>query len=711
MRIRWKLLIVLLSISLVPILFMRWNGQRSMKNMGNDLAKRTRDVLSLRTSSELKNLVEEHATILRRERDLLEMALQVQASELEKRFAVEPIQSEIGNFDKMDAPGTIQIETWPSTKHLRVHGRMQSRPLYVSYKDQTYLNPSSISKNDAVASFNRISDMVSVYRSLERKHPDLIFWQLTILESGTQTVYPAVRHIPMMYNTFIAEWYHLAREKKQVIWSKPSIDPFTMQLAFTVSSPFFNPDGELAGVTAIVVPVDALLQVDEHIRQLSKNVISLLVRTSISSASNRPAIRILARGQIRRKMYHHWRASQSNDWLTSKDNRQFEQMITDLQNHKTGVKDMPYRGQESLMAYGCMDEYCTALLLIIRKEDIVKEAVLMESYVLDRVDQQIKITGIILATVILFIIFLSFFLSRSVTKNINKVVKASRSIASGDFKTRVQIKARDEMGELGRTFDRMIPALEEHVKMKQALDVAMEVQQNLLPKEMPKFDGLDIAAKSIYCDETGGDFYDFMDFCCRDRNVLGVVIGDVSDHGISAALLMATARAFLRCRVTQPGKIMDIINSVNALLAKDTAETNQFVTLFYMELNRKDKKIDWIRAGHDPAVLYDPSTDNLEELRGTGISLGINDGFKYPANVKTGLSQGQIILMGTDGIWETRNPSGEMFGKERLIDLVRRHSQSSANEILNSVVGSLEKFRDEAKQEDDVTLVVIKIVR
>ena len=136
----------------------------------------------------------------------------------------------------------------------------------------------------------------------------------------------------------------------------------------------------------------------------------------------------------------------------------------------------------------------------------------------------------------------------------------------------------------------------------------------------------------------------------------------------------------------------------------------RFQRIHYTLIDR-DKKIDWIRAGHDPAILYDPSTDNLEELRGTGISLGINDGFKYPANVKTGLSQGQIILMGTDGIWETRNSSGEMFGKERLYDLIRLHSQSSANEILNSVVGSLEKFRDEAKQEDDVTLVVIKIVR
>ena len=121
---------------------------------------------------------------------------------------------------------------------------------------------------------------------------------------------------------------------------------------------------------------------------------------------------------------------------------------------------------------------------------------------------------------------------------------------------------------------------------------------------------------------------------------------------------------------------MDVINSVNVLLAKDTAETNQFVTLFYIEIDHKNKAVEWIRAGHDPAVLYDPITDTLEELRGTGLSLGINHDFNYPANVKTDLSVGQIILMGTDGIWETRNSSGEMFGKERLNDLIRLHSKS-----------------------------------
>jgi sigma-B regulation protein RsbU (phosphoserine phosphatase) len=300
-------------------------------------------------------------------------------------------------------------------------------------------------------------------------------------------------------------------------------------------------------------------------------------------------------------------------------------------------------------------------------------------------------------------------LSRSVTRNIQKLVKASRQIASGDFKTRVRINSKDEMGELGRTFDRMVPELEERIQMKQALDVAMQVQQNLLPQKMPKFEGVDVAARSIYCDETGGDFYDFMDFCCRDPDTIGAVIGDVSGHGIPAALLMATARAFLRCRVTQPGDIAEVINDVNQLVAKDVSETAQFLTLFYMELNAREKKVEWIRAGHDPAFVYCPDKDSFEELRGKGLSLGVEDDIKYFHNTRSGLSNGQIIIAGTDGVWETQDSSGEMFGKNRLKDIIRRYAKTTSEDILDAILQELEAFRGDGKQEDDVTLVIMKI--
>ncbi len=226
---------------------------------------------------------------------------------------------------------------------------------------------------------------------------------------------------------------------------------------------------------------------------------------------------------------------------------------------------------------------------------------------------------------------------------------------------------------------------------------------------MPIVKGLDIAARSIYCDETGGDLYDFLEIDDCNADCIGIAVGDVSGHGIPAALLMATVRAFLKSRVTQPGSTAEIISDVNRLVTHDTGETGQFMTLFYAEIDPRERTIHWVRAGHDPAMLYTPDPDTIEELRGKGIALGVDGGSEYQGQIIKGLSQGQVLLIGTDGIWETRNDSGEMFGKERLKALIRRHAHLSAKRMITSIIDELQAFRKSVKQDDDITLVVIKI--
>jgi sigma-B regulation protein RsbU (phosphoserine phosphatase) len=710
MRIRWKILIVLLSIALTPIMLMRWNAQRGMQKMGNDLATIARDALIHKASLELRIIVEEHSRVLRREKDLIEMALRVQVSELEKRFAGAHYPDILNSRNQVSSGKPDQPFYRPPAKRFTVMGNGRIRPLSVSYDRQSFRLPSG-SPNKPSDVYKSISSMVPVYRSLASMHPDLIFWQLTVLEDGTQTVYPALAtpHLPMMYDSLATQWYRQARENKRISWSLPIPDAFTRQFIMIVSAPIRAPDGNYLGATAIAVPVNALLQEDEHFQYLSDNIQSVLIRPESKSPGENPGIRIVARQRRLEDRHHHWWAALSDDWLKTDDEILLNTMAKDLQNQRTGVIEMMYEEKESLMAYGCIDEYCTALLLIVPKADMVAEAVSMENYVHTRIDEQIKITGFLLAGVIALVSLVAFLISGSITGNIRKLVAAARSIAAGNFQTRTGITAGDEMGELGRTFDQMVPALEERVKIKQALDVAMEVQQNLLPQEMPQTPGLDIAARSIYCDETGGDFYDFMDFCCRENKVVGLAVGDVTGHGISAALLMATTRAFLRSRVMQPGDITDVITDVNSLIAKDTEETHQFVTLFYLEINRRERQMTWIRAGHDPAIIYDPATDRFDELRGEGLSLGIDRTYKYTANTTNSLTARQVIVIGTDGVWEAQNPSGEMFGKKRLKDLIRRNHQAPAEKILSSIVDSITKFQAETRTVDDVTLAIVKV--
>jgi sigma-B regulation protein RsbU (phosphoserine phosphatase) len=234
----------------------------------------------------------------------------------------------------------------------------------------------------------------------------------------------------------------------------------------------------------------------------------------------------------------------------------------------------------------------------------------------------------------------------------------------------------------------------------------MEVQQNLLPAAPPPMAGLDIAGKSIYCEETGGDYYDFLDM---DDHKIDVMVGDVAGHGISSALLMTTARAFLRLRAALPGTIKEIVADVNTQLCKDVQDSGQFMTLFYAEIDVRKNHICWVSAGHDPALLFEPATDSFTALSGKGLPLGVDEKAVYD-ETRHPILPGNIIIFGTDGVWEAPNPQGEMFGKDRLQDIVRVHAGHSAHQIVEAVIAAVERFQGaNHRRQDDITLTVIKV--
>jgi len=313
-------------------------------------------------------------------------------------------------------------------------------------------------------------------------------------------------------------------------------------------------------------------------------------------------------------------------------------------------------------------------------------------------------------TAVLMVLGTLFFLRRRIITPVLSVAEGSARVASGDLETRLVPRGRNEISNLVRSFNQMVEGLRQRDQMRQSLEIAMEVQQNLLPKDDPKFEGLDIAGKSIYCDETGGDYYDFFEFGEYRTGKIGIVLGDVSGHGISSALLMATARAFLRQRAALPGTISQVISDINRQLARDVVDSGSFMSMFYMIIDKTNKSLKWVRAGHDPAIFYDPNTDKISELKGAGMALGVDENWLYEENEKQNLEKGQIIVLGTDGIWEARNPKGEMLGKEPIYTTIRENADLDAKSILNTIVESLAKFQDNLNAEDDVTLVVIKIL-
>jgi PAS domain S-box-containing protein len=244
---------------------------------------------------------------------------------------------------------------------------------------------------------------------------------------------------------------------------------------------------------------------------------------------------------------------------------------------------------------------------------------------------------------------------------------------------------------------------------KRSLSLAAEVQRSLLPEEAPCAEGLDVAGRTLSCDEIGGDYFDFLDDGQCPQDAFSMAVGDVTGHGVDAALLMATARAFLRMRASQCGGGAQIVTELNRHLARDVADSGRFMTLSFIRFHPADRTLHWVRAGHPPALVYDPAADRFRELMGRGLPLGVDGRHRYEEYVDRDLQPGHIIAIGTDGIWEAADRQRHRYGIERFCEVIRRNAGRTAGEIIEAVMADIKAFTLGARQEDDITLVIAKV--
>lgn len=239
----------------------------------------------------------------------------------------------------------------------------------------------------------------------------------------------------------------------------------------------------------------------------------------------------------------------------------------------------------------------------------------------------------------------------------------------------------------------------ERERLEQEMRVARLIQQTLLPKELPDLPGWTMAAYYQAAREVGGDFYDFLYF---EDGQLGIVIGDVTDKGVPAALVMATTRSMLRAaalRHSSPGKVLELTND---LLHPDIPP-RMFVTCFYAVLDPTTGRLRYANAGHD--LPYRHHKGRVSELRATGMPLGLMPGMSYE-ECETVLAPGEHILFYSDGLVEAHNPERVMFGFPHLMQLLEGHKSGNTIEFL---LDQLEHFTGtDWEQEDDITLVTLR---
>ena len=244
----------------------------------------------------------------------------------------------------------------------------------------------------------------------------------------------------------------------------------------------------------------------------------------------------------------------------------------------------------------------------------------------------------------------------------------------------------------------------EKQKMEVALGVAQDIQGSVLPGEAPQVAGFEIAGRCVSCDETGGDYYDFIEL---PGDELGIAIGDVTGHGIGSALLMMSARSLLRASVGTNDDMRQLLIKVNNLLAADVRD-GMFMSLFYAVLSPATSSLRYLSAGHDPGIMVRASSGEVELLPSRTCPMGIFEDFPMNEPEEFKMSPGDVLYLSTDGIPETEDANQELFGRERLEELIVKCIDKSPVEIIDAVLAAADQHRGTGEQTDDLTIVVIK---
>lgn len=239
-------------------------------------------------------------------------------------------------------------------------------------------------------------------------------------------------------------------------------------------------------------------------------------------------------------------------------------------------------------------------------------------------------------------------------------------------------------------------------QIERDLKLAAEIQKDFLPKVSPLHENFEIDGMNTPCYQVGGDYYDFI---AIDPERLGIVIADVSGKGMGASLLMASLRAALHSEINPGYKLKQMVSNLNDFVHRSSS-INSFITFFFCELNKNSGELSYINAGHNPPLILDKK-GRIHFLESCGFCLGMFSPVVYEPR-KITLSSGEIALLFTDGITESRNKENEEFTLDKLIDILQNHSQLSASKLIDKINIELSSFTSGVDQMDDQTLVIIK---
>jgi sigma-B regulation protein RsbU (phosphoserine phosphatase) len=301
-------------------------------------------------------------------------------------------------------------------------------------------------------------------------------------------------------------------------------------------------------------------------------------------------------------------------------------------------------------------------------------------------------------------------ISRRMTRHLATLTDGVRQLSSGDFRTRVPVRSSDEFGTLAGAFNQMAADLERHQtlvveqeRLRRELELSRLIQTEMLPRAPLVAGTAEIAGVSMPAREVGGDFFNY--FVLPDGR-LALLVGDVSGKGVSAALLMANVQATLRARLPHESDLAVLADALDRELDRNTPGP-VYLTLFLGIVDMDGRLLRYVNAGHNPQFLL-RGDGTIHPMGSTGLPIALYAGHGY-RETRVEIAPGDLLFFYTDGLVETENEAGDMFGAERLQALLAAEHRHGVGTVLQRVEEAVTTFRGHAEPFDDATLMALRI--
>ncbi len=538
---------------------------------------------------------------------------------------------------------------------------------------------------------DRINELFSSVRSAR---VGLYLWQAAIFADGTQIVQPPDSDIASV----ASNWQQENFTGSATVWKLLLVDG---QLQIIAAQPIFDRRRRIVAVTAMAIRYERFFRDWQlgALQHLHGRI--FIVKPTVNTFGTPAAIDSIVEVVMPQENQDRALLAQ-HDFATSSG---FTTLLTHLASSAAGALRADFADSDSVWIYSGVHHADAFPLLIIPYDSVVAPARQAAEYVEDHFATALKLTALLALAVMAWVCVSAWRRARAVTEPLQQLTAAAHHLGSGDFSTRVDIRSGDEFEQLGAAFNRIGPQLRERQEIKESMAAARNIQQLILPDTTPNADNFDLDCLIHYCDETGGDYYDFIPAA---NNRIALCVGDVVGHGIAAALLMASCAGILKSAIANGNEnLTHLLSSLNTFLENDVGDT-RFMTLFCAFLDPVNCTLEWTSAGHGPVFHYSSADNSVTELAVKAVPLGILPQLDIDCTEQLQMNNGDMLLVGTDGIWESCNSSGEMFGSDRVAEFLIAHATLSAASFNTALLETVAQFRGDTRQEDDITVMTIK---